>query len=120
MDIHFGFSINGVAAIHTDILKDTELHDFYKLYPTHFNNKTNGVTFRRWLLSCNEELTAFIDKLIGEGYKEDANKLEELQKFVDDDAVLEELLAIKQTKKEQLAHVIEAKEGIKLDPSSII
>ena len=119
MDIHFGFSINGVAAIHTDILKDTELHDFYKLYPTHFNNKTNGVTFRRWLLSCNEELTAFIDKLIGEGYKEDANKLEELQKFVDDDAVLEELLAIKQTKKEQLAHVIEAKEGIKLDPSSI-
>ena len=119
MDIHFGFSINGVAAIHTDILKDTELHDFYKLYPTHFNNKTNGVTFRRWLLSCNEELTAFIDKLIGEGYKEDANKLEELQKFVDDDAVLEELLAIKQTKKEQLAHVIEAKEEIKLDPSSI-
>ena len=117
MDIHFGFSINGVAAIHTDILKDTELHDFYKLYPTHFNNKTNGVTFRRWLLSCNEELTAFIDKLIGEGYKEDANKLEELQKFVDDDAVLEELLAIKQTKKEQLAHVIEAKEGIKLNPS---
>ena len=119
MDIHFGFSINGVAAIHTDILKDTELHDFYKLYPTHFNNKTNGVTFRRWLLSCNEELTAFIDKLIGEGYKEDANKLEELQKFVDDDAVLEELLAIKQTKKEQLAHVIEAREGVKLDPSSI-
>ena len=119
MDIHFGFSINGVAAIHTDILKDTELHDFYKLYPTHFNNKTNGVTFRRWLLSCNEELTAFIDKLIGEGYKEYANKLEELQKFVDDDAVLEELLAIKQTKKEQLAHVIEAREGVKLDPSSI-
>lgn len=119
MDIHFGFSINGVAAIHTDILKNTELHDFYNLYPTHFNNKTNGITFRRWLLSCNEELTSFIDQLIGEGYKENASKLEELQKFVNDDQVLDQLLKIKQTKKEQLAKVIETKEGIKLDPSSI-
>ena len=82
MDIHFGFSINGVASIHTDILKNTELHDFYELYPTHFNNKTNGITFRRWLLSCNEELTDLIDSLIGEGYKQDASELEKLQKYL--------------------------------------
>lgn len=119
MDIHFGFSINGVASIHTDILKNTELHDFYELYPTHFNNKTNGITFRRWLLSCNEELTDLIDSLIGEGYKQDASELEKLQKYLDDEAVLNKLLTIKQEKKTQLAHVIKEKEGIELDPSSI-
>lgn len=119
MDIHFGFSINGVASIHTDILKNTELHDFYKLYPTHFNNKTNGITFRRWLLSCNEELTDLIDSLIGEGYKQDASELEKLQKYLDDEAVLNKLLTIKQEKKTQLANVIKEKEGIELDPSSI-
>lgn len=119
MDIHFGFSINGVASIHTDILKNTELHDFYELYPTHFNNKTNGITFRRWLLSCNEELTDLIDSLIGEGYKQDASELEKLQKYLDDEAVLNKLLKIKQEKKTQLAHVIKEKEGIELDPSSI-
>ena len=119
MDIHFGFSINGVASIHTDILKNTELHDFYELYPTHFNNKTNGITFRRWLLSCNEELTDLIDSLIGEGYKQDAGELEKLQKYLDDEAVLNKLLTIKQEKKTQLANVIKEKEGIELDPSSI-
>lgn len=119
MDIHFGFSINGVASIHTDILKNTELHDFYELYPTHFNNKTNGITFRRWLLSCNEELTDLIDSLIGEGYKQDASELEKLQKYLDDEVVLDKLLTIKQEKKTQLAHVIKEKEGIELDPSSI-
>ena len=119
MDIHFGFSINGVASIHTDILKNTELHDFYELYPTHFNNKTNGITFRRWLLSCNEELTNLIDSLIGEGYKQDASELEKLQEYLDDEAVLNKLLTIKQEKKTQLANVIKEKEGIELDPSSI-
>ncbi|MBD9189332.1 MAG: glycogen/starch/alpha-glucan family phosphorylase, partial [Catenibacterium mitsuokai] len=119
MDIHFGFSINGVASIHTDILKNTELHDFYELYPTHFNNKTNGITFRRWLLSCNEELTDLIDSLIGEGYKQDAGELEKLQKYLDDEAVLNKLLTIKQEKKTQLANVIKEKEGIELDSSSI-
>ena len=119
MDIHFGFSINGVASIHTDILKNTELHDFYELYPTHFNNKTNGITFRRWLLSCNEELTDLIDSLIGEGYKQDASELEKLQKYLDDEAVLNKLLTIKQEKKTQLANVIKEKEGIEIDPSSI-
>ena len=119
MDIHFGFSINGVASIHTDILKNTELHDFYELYPTHFNNKTNGITFRRWLLSCNEELTDLIDSLIGEGYKQDASELEKLQKYLDDEVVLHKLLTIKQEKKTQLANVIKEKEGIELDPSSI-
>ena len=119
MDIHFGFSINGVASIHTDILKNTELHDFYELYPTHFNNKTNGITFRRWLLSCNEELTDLIDSLIGEGYKQDASELEKLQKYLEDEAVLNKLLTIKQEKKTQLANVIKEKEGIELDPSSI-
>ena len=119
MDIHFGFSINGVASIHTDILKNTELHDFYELYPTHFNNKTNGITFRRWLLSCNEELTDLIDSLIGEGYKQDASELEKLQKYLDDEVVLDKLLTIKQEKKTQLANVIKEKEGIELDPSSI-
>lgn len=119
MDILFGFSINGVASIHTDILKNTELHDFYELYPTHFNNKTNGITFRRWLLSCNEQLTDLIDSLIGEGYKQDASEFEKLQEYLDDEAVLNKLLTIKQEKKTQLANVIKEKEGIELDPSSI-
>ena len=119
MDIHFGHSINGVAAIHTDILKDTELKDFYDLYPKKFNNKTNGITFRRWLLACNEELTSFIDSLIGEGYKENADELEKLLQFVDNDEVLDRLVAIKEGKKADLAKYIEAKEGITLDPNSI-
>ena len=119
MDIHFGYSINGVAAIHTDILKHTELKDFYDLYPNKFNNKTNGITFRRWLLSCNEELTAFIDSLIGEGYKENADELEKLLDFVNDEKVLNSLLAIKKQKKEDLVSYIQSKEGITLDENAI-
>ena len=119
MDIHFGYSINGVAAIHTDILKHTELKDFYDLYPKKFNNKTNGITFRRWLLSCNEELTAFIDSLIGEGYKENADELEKLLDFVNDEKVLNSLLAIKKQKKEDLVSYIQSKEGITLDENAI-
>ena len=119
MDIHFGYSINGVAAIHTDILKHTELKDFYDLYPKKFNNKTNGITFRRWLLSCNEELTAFIDSLIGEGYKENADELEKLLDFVNDEKVLNQLLAIKKQKKEDLVSYIQSKEGITLDENAI-
>ena len=86
MDIHYGFSVNGVAAIHTEILKETELHPFYEIYPEKFNNKTNGITFRRWLLSCNRELTALIDETIGTDYKKDAGKLEKLMEYVDDEA----------------------------------
>ncbi len=119
MDIHFGYSINGVAAIHTDILKHTELKDFYDLYPKKFNNKTNGITFRRWLLSCNEELTAFIDSLIGEGYKENADELEKLLDFVNDEKVLNSLLAIKKQKKEDLVSYIQSKEGVTLDENAI-
>jgi starch phosphorylase len=119
MDIHFGYSINGVAAIHTDILKHTELKDFYDLYPNKFNNKTNGITFRRWLLSCNEELTAFIDSLIGEGYKENADELEKLLDFVNDEKVLNSLLAIKKQKKEDLVSYIQSKEGVTLDENAI-
>jgi starch phosphorylase len=119
MDIHFGYAINGVAAIHTDILKNTELKDFYDLYPSKFNNKTNGITFRRWLLSCNEELTDFIDSLIGEGYKEDASKLDELLKFINDDKVLNELLSIKDKKKADFVKYIKDKEDIDLNKDSI-
>ena len=119
MDIHFGFSINGVAAIHTEILKESELKDFYELYPKKFNNKTNGITFRRWLIACNEELTEFIDSLIGEDYKVDADELVKLKEYVDDVDVLKKLLEIKQTKKNQLAKVLYDKEGIKVDPESI-
>lgn len=119
IDIHYGFSVNGVAAIHTDILKETELHRFYELYPEKFNNKTNGITFRRWLLSCNRELTALLSETIGDGYKKDAYELEKLLAYKDDEAVLNSLEAIKKQKKTELAAYIEKKEGIVLDTDSI-
>ncbi len=119
IDIHYGYSVNGVAAIHTEILKDTELNHFYKLYPEKFNNKTNGITFRRWLLSCNRELAAFLSETIGEGYKKDAAELEKLLEKIDDQAVLDKLYEIKQTKKAQLVAHIKEKEGVDLDPNSI-
>ena len=119
MDIHYGYSVNGVAAIHTDILKETELHDFYELYPQKFNNKTNGITFRRWLLSCNRELTALLDETIGTGYKKNADELEKLLAFKEDEKVLSAIEAIKQGKKEHLVQVIREKEGVELDPNSI-
>ncbi len=119
IDIHYGYSVNGVAAIHTDILKETELNHFYKLYPEKFNNKTNGITFRRWLLSCNKELAAFLSETIGDGYKKDAVELEKLLAKVDDQAVLDRIYAIKQNKKQELVAYIQEKEGIELNPNAI-
>ena len=120
MDIHYGYSVNGVAYLHTEILKDTELNNFYKLYPEKFNNKTNGITFRRWLMSCNPELSALITELIGDGWKKDANELEKLGNFVNDDAVLDKLLAVKHEKKKQLEAYLLEKQGIEIDTHSII
>ncbi|MCR5734790.1 MAG: glycogen/starch/alpha-glucan family phosphorylase [Lachnospiraceae bacterium] len=119
IDIHYGFSVNGVAAIHTDILKQTELNAFYKLYPEKFNNKTNGVTFRRWLLSCNRPLASFLDETIGKGYRKDANELEKLLKYKDDEAVLDRLYEIKRENKRTLINYIKKSEGVELDPDSI-
>ncbi|MDE6641659.1 MAG: glycogen/starch/alpha-glucan family phosphorylase [Acetatifactor sp.] len=119
IDIHYGYSVNGVAAIHTDILKETELNCFYKLYPDKFNNKTNGITFRRWLLSCNRELTELLTKTIGDGYKKDADQLEKLLAKKDDAAVLNAIEDIKKQKKKALAAYIREKEGITLDLNSI-
>jgi len=119
IDIHYGFSVNGVAAIHTDILKNTELNSFYKLYPGKFNNKTNGVTFRRWLLSCNHELASLLDEKIGKDYRKDADKLEELLKYKDDTEVLDKLAQIKKHNKEKLVAHIKKNEGIELDVNSV-
>jgi starch phosphorylase len=120
MDIHYGYSVNGVAYLHTEILKNTELHNFYTLYPEKFNNKTNGITFRRWLMSCNPELSALITELIGDGWKKDANELEKLGKYVNDDAVLDKLLAVKHEKKKQLEQYLYEKQGIEIDTHSVI
>ena len=119
IDIHFGFSVNGVAAIHTDILKHTELKSFYDIYPEKFNNKTNGITFRRWLMSCNKELSDYITSLIGEGWKKDAFRLEKLLAYKEDDAVLNKIAEIKQEKKHQLAAYVLEKEGVKLNENAI-
>ena len=119
IDIHYGFSVNGVAAIHTEILKDTELNAFYKIYPEKFNNKTNGITFRRWLLSCNKELANFLSDKIGNGYKQDADELEKLLAFKDDQAVLDKLEEIKLHNKEKLAAYIKEKEGVEISTDSI-
>ncbi len=119
IDIHYGFSVNGVAAIHTEILKNTELNAFYKIYPEKFNNKTNGITFRRWLLSCNHELATFLSETIGDGYKKDADKLEQLLAFQDDEAVLNRIAEIKMNRKKDLAAYVKEVEGITLNPDSI-
>lgn len=119
MDIHYGFSVNGVAALHTDILKDSELKNFYKIYPEKFNNKTNGITFRRWLMHCNPELSAFITEKIGSGWKKDAMELEKLLKFQEDDSVLEKMLSIKQDNKKALVKYIKETENIDIDENSI-
>ena len=119
IDIHYGYSVNGVAAIHTEILKDTELNHFYKIYPEKFNNKTNGITFRRWLLSCNRELAAFLTETIGDGYKKNADELQKLLEKKDDQAVLDKLADIKQGKKEALAAYIKENEGVEIDVNSI-
>ncbi|MDD3205273.1 MAG: glycogen/starch/alpha-glucan phosphorylase [Lachnospiraceae bacterium] len=119
IDIHYGFSVNGVAAIHTEILKETELKHFYDIYPDKFNNKTNGITFRRWLLSCNRELASFLSETIGESYKKDAMRLEKLLEFQEDTEVLDKLADIKKLKKEQLVDFIKETQGVELNPNSI-
>ena len=119
MDIHYGFSVNGVAAIHTQILEDTELHHFYEIYPEKFNNKTNGITFRRWLLSCNRELAALIEETIGSGFKKDADELEKLLEYGSDADFLNRMEAIKKEKKQALAAFIKEKEGVDIDPDSV-
>ena len=119
MDIHFSKSTNGVAAIHTDILKNEELHSFYELYPEKFNNKTNGITFRRWLFEANPELTKFLDERIGDGYKKDALELRKLLEYKDDLKTLEELRAIKHIKKRQLKTYLREKQNIEIDDHSI-
>ncbi len=119
IDIHYGFSVNGVAAIHTEILKDTELHHFYEIYPEKFNNKTNGITFRRWLLSCNRPLAGLITDAIGDGFKKDAKELEKLLAKENDPVFLNKLEAIKKQKKEELAAYIKENEGVSLNTDSI-
>ena len=119
IDIHYGFSVNGVAALHTEILKNSELNNFYKIYPEKFNNKTNGITFRRWLLHCNPRLTAFLDETIGEGYKKDASELEKLLQFKDDEKVLEKLLDIKRKNKEALCAYLKETQNIEISPDTI-
>ena len=118
IDIHYGFSVNGVASLHTEILKETELNNFYKIYPEKFNNKTNGITFRRWLLHCNPALTELLDELIGEGYKKDAAELEKLLAFKDDEKVLDRLVEIKHANKEALCKYLEETQGVKVSPDT--
>ncbi len=119
MDIHYGYSVNGVAYLHTEILKNTELNNFYKIYPEKFNNKTNGITFRRWLLHCNHELADLIESLIGPGFKKDAMELEKLGALVDDASVLQRLLDVKNSRKTELKDYLAKTQGIVLDDNSI-
>lgn len=119
IDLHYGFSVNGVASLHTEILKETELNNFYKIYPEKFNNKTNGITFRRWLLHCNPALTELIDSLIGEGYKKDAAELEKLLKYQDDEKVLERLVKIKKENKKALCRYLKETQDIEISPDTI-
>ena len=114
IDLHYGFSVNGVAKIHTHILKETELANFSRLYPDKFNNKTNGITFRRWLIECNPRLTALLNDKIGTGWHKDAQELEKLLAFADDEDVLKAMLQIKEQNKKDLADVIREKEGVEL------
>ena len=119
IDIHYGFSVNGVAAIHTEILKNTELNAFYRLYPEKFNNKTNGITFRRWLMSCNRELSTYLAQTIGDGFKKDADKLEKLLEFKDNPEVLDQIAQIKMNRKQELVAYVKENEGVTLNPDSI-
>ena len=119
MDIHYGFSINGVAALHTEILKNSELHQFYEIYPEKFNNKTNGITFRRWLMYCSQPLTKFISSLIGEGYKKDADELKKLLAYKDDQKVLDQLLEIKTNAKKLCKDFVLENTGIAIDENSV-
>ncbi len=120
IDIHYGFSVNGVAYLHTEILKSSELHKFYEIYPDKFNNKTNGITFRRWLLSCNPELTDWIESKIGSGFRKDAMELKKLAQFVNDEQALKELQAVKHAKRKELKDYLMAAQGIEIDDHSIL
>ena len=119
IDMHYGYSINGVAYLHTEILKNSELKPFYEIYPEKFNNKTNGISFRRWLLHCNEELTSWIGGLIGNGFKKDATELEKLLQYQGDQKVLESLLQVKAEKKKQLKEYLLRTQGVEIDENSI-
>ena len=119
MDIHYGFSINGVASLHTEILKNSELHQFYEIYPEKFNNKTNGITFRRWLMYCNQSLTKFISSLIGDGFKKDADELKKLLAYKDDQKVLDQLLEIKANAKKICKDFVLENTGIEIDENSV-
>ena len=119
IDMHYGYSINGVAYLHTEILKNSELKPFYEIYPEKFNNKTNGITFRRWLLHCNEELTSWIEGLIGSGFKKDATELEKLLQYQGNQKVLESLLQVKAEKKKQLKEYLLRTQGVEIDENSI-
>lgn len=119
IDIHYGQSVNGVAALHTQILEESELKPFYDIYPGKFNNKTNGITFRRWLLHCNHELASYIEELIGSGYKIHAEELEKLLGFQDDEGVLDRLRQIKQNAKLELKKYLKSTQGVEIDETSV-
>ncbi len=119
MDIHYGFSVNGVAALHTEILKESELKAFYDIYPEKFNNKTNGITFRRWLMHCNPALASFITERIGEGWKKDAMELEGLADFMEDEKALKELALIKMANKKKLKVYLKEVQGLEICDDSI-
>ena len=119
MDIHFTHSTNGVAALHTEILKNSELNHFYRLYPEKFNNKTNGITFRRWLLECNPKLTALIGELIGDGFKKDASELEKLLAFEHDKNVLDKIAQIKKENKLALSDWLQHRQGVTLNTDAV-
>lgn len=119
IDIHYSSSVNGVASLHTEILKNNELHHFYEIYPEKFNNKTNGITFRRWLLHCNPQLTELITSLIGDGFKKDAMQLEKLLDYKNDEKVLKQILEIKSAKKMELKKALMEKQNVAINENSI-
>lgn len=119
IDIHYSSSVNGVASLHTDILKNVELNNFYRIYPEKFNNKTNGITFRRWLIHSNPQLTELITSLIGDGYKKDATELEKLLAYKDNEEVLNKILDIKNTKKAELKNALMERQNIEINENSI-
>ncbi len=119
IDIHYSSSVNGVASLHTDILKNVELNNFYKIYPEKFNNKTNGITFRRWLIHSNPQLTELITSLIGDGFKKDATELEKLLDYKDNEEVLNKILSIKNTKKAELKNALMERQNVEINENSI-
>ena len=119
MDIHYGYSVNGVAALHTEILKQSELKNFYEIYPEKFNNKTNGITFRRWLMHANPELAKLLDRTIGKEYRHDATKLEALKAHTHDLEFQEALKGIKRNNKLRLKHFLQEHQGVTVKEDSI-